>query len=116
MKAASPTEGITCPHGGLLPEVAGARARRIAVPPVVWEHLRANWHPLENGSRTSPKRSPSPSGSAGAAATADRRCVETFPSHSATSLLCIFMSPQGWHFLVIYYRWTCYSQQMSAST
>ena len=28
MSDQSPTHGITCPHGGLLPELAGARARR----------------------------------------------------------------------------------------
>lgn len=40
---ASPTAGITCPHGGLLPEAAGARAKRVAVPPAVWAHLAATW-------------------------------------------------------------------------
>ena len=39
--AASPTEGIACPHGKLLPQAAGAKARRIAVPPLVWHHLLA---------------------------------------------------------------------------
>ena len=39
--AASPTEGIACPHGGLLPQAAGAKARRQAVPPLVWQHLLA---------------------------------------------------------------------------
>ena len=42
-KNTSPTEGITCVHGGLLPEAAGARAKRAAVPPVVWAHLASAW-------------------------------------------------------------------------
>lgn len=37
--ASSPTEGIACPHGSLLPQAASAKARRVAVPPMVWEHL-----------------------------------------------------------------------------
>ena len=43
MSDQSPTQGITCPHGSLLPELAGTRARRAAVPPVVWRHLQAAW-------------------------------------------------------------------------
>lgn len=53
--AASPTEGITCPHGRLLPQSAGGKARRVAVPPLVWQHLLATACPggaeaaLQNG-------------------------------------------------------------------
>ena len=35
----SPTENITCPHGGLLPEGMGPKARRVAVPPSVWQYF-----------------------------------------------------------------------------
>lgn len=41
--AAAPTDGIACPHGALLPESRGGRARRAAVPPAVWAHFSAAW-------------------------------------------------------------------------
>jgi hypothetical protein len=68
MKTVSPTEGITCRHGGLLPEAAGSRAKRMAVPPVVWEHLAA----AENG-RAAPKSSTVPNDDAAPAAA--KRCA-----------------------------------------
>ena len=34
-----PTENITCPHGALLPEGMGLKARRVAVPPSVWQYF-----------------------------------------------------------------------------
>ena len=52
----SPTQSITCPHGSLLPELAGARARRAAVPPVVWRHLQASWKQACFDRRAKPKK------------------------------------------------------------
>jgi hypothetical protein len=39
----SPTEGITCPHGGRLPERTGLRAKRAAVPAEVWDYFSRMW-------------------------------------------------------------------------
>ena len=52
----SPTQSITCPHGSLLPELAGARARRAAVPPVVWRHLQTAWKQACIERRAKPKK------------------------------------------------------------
>ena len=54
----SPTQSITCPHGGLLPELAGAKGRRTAVSPVVWHHLQAAWRQALADRRAKPKRGP----------------------------------------------------------
>jgi hypothetical protein len=43
LKLVSPTEGITCPHGDLMPESAKGKAKRAAVSPKVWEYLEACW-------------------------------------------------------------------------
>lgn len=64
----SPTQSITCRHGGLLPEVAGAKAKRIAVPPVVWQHLRSSWRPAE-------EPAPAKAGSPEADMSTVNRCV-----------------------------------------
>ncbi len=61
----SPTQSITCKHGGLLPEVAGPKAKRIAVPPVVWQHLRSSWRPADSAA-------PAKAGSSGSDASDQR--------------------------------------------
>ena len=43
----SPTDNITCPHGDLLPESAGTRARRISLPRDLWGFLRGSWQAAE---------------------------------------------------------------------
>ena len=43
----SPTDNITCPHGDLLPESAGTRARRISLPRDLWGFLRSSWQAAE---------------------------------------------------------------------
>ncbi len=43
LRLVSPTEGITCPHGDLMPESARGKAKRAAVSPKVWEYLEACW-------------------------------------------------------------------------
>lgn len=45
---AGPTAALRCPHGGLLPEQAGAAARRQPVPQIVWEYLVQNAEQVEN--------------------------------------------------------------------
>lgn len=42
--SASPTEGITCPHGDLLPAALGPKAKRTAVPVPLWEYFQDRWH------------------------------------------------------------------------
>ena len=54
----SPTQSITCPHGSLLPELAGAKGRRTAVSPVVWHHLQAAWRHALADRRAKPKKGP----------------------------------------------------------
>ena len=56
MSDQSPTQSITCPHNSLLPELAGPRARRAAVPPVVWRHLQAAWRQACMDRRTKPRK------------------------------------------------------------
>ncbi|KAK9809511.1 hypothetical protein WJX73_006526 [Symbiochloris irregularis] len=41
---ASPVEGICCPHGRLLPEASGNRAKRAAIPLPVWQHITHLWY------------------------------------------------------------------------
>ena len=43
----SPTDNITCPHGDLLPESAGTRARRISLPRDLWGFLKGSWQAAE---------------------------------------------------------------------
>ena len=43
MSSTSPTEGISCPHGGLLPAALGPRAKRIAVPAPLWDYFKDSW-------------------------------------------------------------------------
>ena len=43
----SPTDNITCPHGDLLPESAGTRARRISLPRDLWGFVRGSWQAAE---------------------------------------------------------------------
>ena len=43
MSVTSPTEGITCPHGGLMPDSAGGKAKRMPVSRAVWEYLETCW-------------------------------------------------------------------------
>ena len=43
MGPTSPTAGLTCPHGALLPEAARGAAKRTAVPAAVWRHLLRAW-------------------------------------------------------------------------
>lgn len=43
MGTTSPTEGITCPHGGRLPERSSLKAKRVAVPPSVWDYFASMW-------------------------------------------------------------------------
>lgn len=45
--AVAPTDGIACPHGELMPESRGGRARRFAVPPSAWRHFRSAWRQQE---------------------------------------------------------------------
>lgn len=56
MSDQSPTQGIICPHDSLLPELAGARARRAAVPLVVWRHLQAAWRQACIERRSRPRK------------------------------------------------------------
>lgn len=35
----SPTTGITCPHGGLQPDLVGGKAKRVSVSPAVWSYI-----------------------------------------------------------------------------
>lgn len=56
MSDKSPTQSITCPHGGMLPELAGARARRAAVSPVVWRYLEAAWKQACADRRAKPEK------------------------------------------------------------
>ena len=39
----SPVEGICCPHGRLLPEASGVRAKRASVPQTVWSFITEQW-------------------------------------------------------------------------
>ena len=43
MGTATPTEGISCPHGALLPAALGPRAKRTAVPPPLWDYFKDSW-------------------------------------------------------------------------
>ena len=43
VSATSPTEGITCPHSGLMPDSAGGKAKRMPVSRAVWEYLETCW-------------------------------------------------------------------------
>ena len=56
MSDQSPTQGITCAHDSLLPELAGARARRTAVPPVVWRFLQDAWRQACKDRRNKPSK------------------------------------------------------------
>lgn len=52
----SPSEGITCPHGGLMPEAMGAKAKRAAVPRQAWEYFEDLWRRNKTEHRASAKR------------------------------------------------------------
>lgn len=56
MSDQSPTQGITCAHDSLLPELAGARARRTAVPPIVWRFLQDAWRQACKDRRNKPSK------------------------------------------------------------
>lgn len=47
MSSCSPTEGISCPHGALLPAALGPRTKRVAVPPLLWEYFKDSWQRAE---------------------------------------------------------------------
>lgn len=47
MSSTSPTEGISCPHGALLPAALGQRAKRTAVPALLWDFFRDSWQRAE---------------------------------------------------------------------
>ena len=47
MSSCSPTEGISCPHGALLPAALGLRTKRIAVPPLLWDYFKDSWQGAE---------------------------------------------------------------------
>ena len=47
MSSCSPTEGISCPHGALLPAALGPRTKRTAVPPLLWGYFKDSWQRAE---------------------------------------------------------------------
>ncbi|KAL3150109.1 hypothetical protein ABBQ38_013448 [Trebouxia sp. C0009 RCD-2024] len=47
MSSCSPTEGISCPHGALLPAALGPRTKRVAVPPLLWDYFKESWQRAE---------------------------------------------------------------------
>ena len=53
MGPTSPTAGLTCPHGALLPEAARGAAKRTVVPAAVWQHLQRAWRerPPQSGGK-----------------------------------------------------------------
>lgn len=51
MSTSSPTEGITCPHGALLPAALGPRSKRTAVPPPLWDYFKHSWQRAERRSQ-----------------------------------------------------------------
>lgn len=47
MSSCSPTEGISCPHGALLPAALGPRTKRVAVPVLLWDYFKDSWERAE---------------------------------------------------------------------
>ena len=43
LSSVSPTEGIACPHGHLLPASLGPKAKRAAVPVPLWSYFKERW-------------------------------------------------------------------------
>ena len=65
MSSCSPTEGVSCPHGALLPAALGPRAKRISVPPLLWDYFKDNWQRAE--AQHQQQQAETPSEAAGAA-------------------------------------------------
>ena len=47
MSIISPTEGITCPHGALLPAALGPRTKRTVIPVPLWAYFKDSWQQAE---------------------------------------------------------------------
>ena len=47
MGSCTPTEGISCPHGALLPAALGPRTKRTAVPALLWDYFKDRWQQAE---------------------------------------------------------------------
>ena len=39
-QGSDPSEALSCPHGGLLPEACGAKAKRQAIPRELWDYIK----------------------------------------------------------------------------
>ena len=40
----SPTASLTCPHGGLQPDIPGRPSRRVVIPDDFWQYLKRSWY------------------------------------------------------------------------